>query len=104
MTNLGFRLAMETVGVKVVVTPVGDRYVLEALDAGGFSLGGEQSGHVIFRDHETTGDGLFTGIVLADAVKRSGVPLAELAAAERRRLAPISHSVIDARLVLRRKH
>ena len=86
MTNLGFRLAMETAGIKVLVTPVGDRYVLEALDAGGFSLGGEQSGHVIFRDHETTGDGLFTGIVLADAVKRSGVPLAELAAAAMIRL------------------
>ena len=86
MTNLGFRLAMETTGIKVLVTPVGDRYVLEALDAGGFSLGGEQSGHVIFRDHETTGDGLFTGIVLADAVKRSGVPLAELAAAAMVRL------------------
>ena len=86
MTNLGFRLAMETAGIKVVVTPVGDRYVLEALDAGGFSLGGEQSGHVIFRDHETTGDGLFTGIALADAVRRSGVPLAELAAAAMTRL------------------
>ena len=48
MTNLGFRLAMETAGIKVLVTPVGDRYVLEALDAGGFSLGGEQSGHVIW--------------------------------------------------------
>ena len=86
MTNLGFRLAMETAGIKVVVTPVGDRYVLEALDAGGFSLGGEQSGHVIFRDHETTGDGLFTGLALADAVRRSGVPLAELAAAAMTRL------------------
>ena len=81
MTNLGFRLAMDGAGIKVVETAVGDRYVLEALDAGGLSLGGEQSGHVIFRDLATTGDGLLTGIVLADAVRRSGVPLAELAAA-----------------------
>ena len=86
MTNLGFRLAMEAAGIKVVETAVGDRYVLEALDAGGYSLGGEQSGHVIFRDLATTGDGLLTGLVLADAVKRSGRPLAELAAAAMTRL------------------
>ena len=79
MTNLGFRLAMEAAGVHVVETAVGDRYVLEAVDAGGYSLGGEQSGHVIFRDLATTGDGILTGITLADAVKRSGRSLAELA-------------------------
>ena len=81
MTNLGFRLAMRTAGIEVVETAVGDRYVLEALAAGGHSLGGEQSGHVIFADHATTGDGLLTALVLLDAVKRSGRPLAELAAA-----------------------
>jgi phosphoglucosamine mutase len=80
MTNLGFRLAMEEAGVTVVETPVGDRYVLEALAAGGFSLGGEQSGHVIFADRATTGDGLLTGLVLLDVVHRSGRPLSELAA------------------------
>ena len=72
MSNLGFRLAMQQAGITVVDTAVGDRYVLEALDAGGFTLGGEQSGHVIFRDRATTGDGLLTGVVLADVVKRSG--------------------------------
>jgi phosphoglucosamine mutase len=63
----------------VVETAVGDRYVLEALDAGHYSLGGEQSGHVILRDKATTGDGLLTGLLLADAVTRAGRPLAELA-------------------------
>ncbi len=86
MANLGFRLAMEAAGIHVVETAVGDRYVLEALDAGGYSLGGEQSGHVIFRDLATTGDGLLTGIVLCDAVRRSGRPLAELAASAMTRL------------------
>jgi phosphoglucosamine mutase len=89
MTNLGFRLGMEAAGIRVVETAVGDRYVLEALARGGFSLGGEQSGHVIFPDHATTGDGLLTGIVLADAVNRAGRPLAELAAAAMTRLPQI---------------
>ena len=79
MTNLGFRLAMEAAGINVVETGVGDRYVLEALSAGGHSLGGEQSGHVIFADHATTGDGLLTAVALIDIVKRAGRPLAELA-------------------------
>ena len=86
MTNLGFRLGMEAAGIDVVETAVGDRYVLEALAAGDLSLGGEQSGHVIFRDIATTGDGLLTGLVLCDAVVRAGRPLAELAAAAMTRL------------------
>jgi phosphoglucosamine mutase len=80
MTNLGFRIAMREAGITVVETAVGDRYVLEALAAGGYSLGGEQSGHVIFADRATTGDGLLTAITLLDAVRRSGRPLADLAA------------------------
>ena len=86
MTNLGFRLGMEAAGIKVVETAVGDRYVLEALAAGGYSLGGEQSGHVVFRDLATTGDGLLTGLLLCDAVRRAGRPLTELAAAAMTRL------------------
>ena len=86
MSNLGFRLAMQQAGINVVETAVGDRYVLEALDAWGYTLGGEQSGHVIFRDRATTGDGLLTGVVLADVVKRSGQQLAALAAASMTRL------------------
>ncbi|CAN5816871.1 MAG: phosphoglucosamine mutase [Ilumatobacteraceae bacterium] len=99
MTNLGFHLAMETAGIKVVETAVGDRYVLEALDAGRYSLGGEQSGHVIFRHRETTGDGLVTGLALADAVKRSGTTLAELAAAAMTRLPQVLVNVpVSARM------
>ena len=80
MTNLGFRLAMEDSGIHVVETDVGDRYVLEALARGGYSLGGEQSGHVIFTDHATTGDGMLTGLVVLDVVQRSGRLLSQLAA------------------------
>src|SRR5581483_12493685 len=80
MTNLGFRLAMAAHGIEVVETPVGDRYVLDALASEGHALGGEQSGHVIFADLATTGDGLLTAVQLLDVVRRSGRPLAELAA------------------------
>jgi phosphomannomutase len=79
MTNLGFRLAMAERGINVVDTKVGDRYVLEALEAGGYALGGEQSGHVIFRELATTGDGLLTAVQLLDVVVRSGRSLGMLA-------------------------
>jgi phosphoglucosamine mutase len=79
MTNLGFRLAMTERGVRVIETPVGDRYVLEALETGGYTLGGEQSGHVIFRERATTGDGLLTAVQVLDVVVRSGRSLAALA-------------------------
>ena len=99
MTNLGFRLAMAERGVHVVETAVGDRYVLEALEAGGYSLGGEQSGHVIFRDLATTGDGLLTGLQLLDLVRRSGRPLRQLAAEAMIRLPQVLRNVkVDRRL------
>jgi len=79
MTNLGFHEAMGRAGIAVVQTPVGDRSVLEAIDAGSYSLGGEQSGHIIFRDHASTGDGLLTALVLADVLERSTRPLSDLA-------------------------
>jgi phosphoglucosamine mutase len=78
MTNLGFRLAMEARGIGVRETDVGDRHVLAALDADGLSLGGEQSGHIIFRSRSTTGDGILTGIALADLMQRAGRSLADL--------------------------
>jgi phosphoglucosamine mutase len=78
MTNLGFRLAMAERGILVKETPVGDRHVLAALDVDGLALGGEQSGHIVFRQLATTGDGLLTGLVLADLVTRVGKPLSEL--------------------------
>ncbi len=79
MANLGFRVAMDQEGIAMVETPVGDRYVLEALDSGGFSLGGEQSGHVIHRDLATTGDGVLTAVQLLDAAIRRDVDLGEWA-------------------------
>jgi phosphoglucosamine mutase len=78
MTNLGFRRAMEQLGIHVKETDVGDRHVLAAIDKEGFSLGGEQSGHIIFRRLATTGDGLLTGLVLADLLARTGSSLVEL--------------------------
>ena len=80
MANLGFKLAMQREGVSVVETAVGDRYVLEAMKAGGYSLGGEQSGHVVMLDHATTGDGVLTALHLLSRVAACGKPLAELAA------------------------
>ena len=86
MSNLGFHQAMEREGITVVDTRVGDRYVLEAMAAGSYSLGGEQSGHIIFGDLSTTGDGLLSAVVLLDLVRRSARPLADLAAAAMTRL------------------
>jgi phosphoglucosamine mutase len=81
MSNLGFFHAMKKSGIKVITTAVGDRYVLEQMIAGDFSLGGEQSGHLIIREHAGTGDGILTALALAQEVVRTGKPLAELAAA-----------------------
>jgi len=79
MSNLGFRLAMKDAGIAVVETAVGDRYVLEAMHAGSYVFGGEQSGHIIMLDHATTGDGLLTALHLLAAVARERVLLADLA-------------------------
>jgi phosphoglucosamine mutase len=79
MANFGFHQAMTAQNIRVETTPVGDRSVLEAMEAGGFSLGGEQSGHLIFGDLATTGDGLLSGLLLLDVLARSGRPLSELA-------------------------
>ncbi|HTW07221.1 MAG TPA: phosphoglucosamine mutase [Acidimicrobiales bacterium] len=81
MTNLGFHRAMAVAGVSVSTVSVGDRNVLEALDANGWALGGEQSGHIVFRSLATTGDGVLSGLLLADLVRRKGQPLDRLAAA-----------------------
>jgi phosphoglucosamine mutase len=79
MSNLGFHKAMASAGVNVVTTAVGDRYVLEALDTGNYAIGGEQSGHIIYRHLATTGDGLLAGLRLAAHVRSSGRSLADLA-------------------------
>jgi phosphoglucosamine mutase len=80
MSNLGLRLAMKTHGIDIVETRVGDRYVLEAMREGGYSLGGEQSGHIIFSQYATTGDGVLTGLQIAARMVHTGKSLAELAA------------------------
>nr|WP_284291424.1 hypothetical protein [Angustibacter aerolatus] len=77
MSNLGLLLAMEREGVRVLQTAVGDRYVLEQMRAGGYGMGGEQSGHVILSAHGTTGDGVLTGLLLAARMSTTGRSLAE---------------------------
>jgi phosphoglucosamine mutase len=79
MSNLGLDIALAKEGIKPVKTKVGDRYVLEEMVKEGYVLGGEQSGHVIFLEHNTTGDGLVTGLQLAAIVKKTGKTLSELA-------------------------
>ncbi|MFF9521380.1 phosphoglucosamine mutase [Streptomyces achromogenes] len=79
MSNLGFKLAMEREGIRLVQTAVGDRYVLEEMKEHGYALGGEQSGHVIILDHATTGDGTLTGLLLAARVAQTGRTLRDLA-------------------------
>ena len=86
MSNLGFRLAMEDAGVEVHETPVGDRHVLAAMEADGWVLGGEQSGHIIFRHLAPTGDGMLTGLQVLDLMQRRGRSLGDLAAAAMTRL------------------
>jgi len=84
MSNLGLLLAMEREGVRVIQTAVGDRYVLEEMRRGGYSLGGEQSGHVVMLDFATTGDGLLTGLHLLARMAETGRSLADLAAVMQR--------------------
>jgi phosphoglucosamine mutase len=84
MSNLGFHHTMRDAGIAVQTTAVGDRYVLEALRSGGLSLGGEQSGHLVFLEHATTGDGLLTGLALMSRMAATGSSLAELASVVRR--------------------
>lgn len=79
MSNLGFIRAMETRGISVVTTAVGDRYVLEKMIAEDFLLGGEQSGHIIMREYANTGDGLLTALHLMQEMVRTGKSLSELA-------------------------
>jgi phosphoglucosamine mutase len=80
MSNLGLHRALGARGIAVRQTPVGDRHILSVLEAEHLSLGGEPSGHIVFRRRASTGDGLLTGLCLADLVRRSGRPLSELAA------------------------
>ena len=93
MSNIGLHRSMAEAGIEVVTTPVGDRHVLSALEAGGWDLGGEQSGHVVFRDLATTGDGLLTAVQLLDVGVRRGRPLGDLAAAAMTRYPQVLRNV-----------
>jgi phosphoglucosamine mutase len=79
MSNQGFHVAMRDAGITVIETPVGDKHVSAAMRDGGYSLGGEQSGHIILIEHATTGDGILTSLQLLAAVNRRGVPMAAAA-------------------------
>jgi phosphoglucosamine mutase len=80
MSNLGLEVALKQQGARLLRTPVGDRYVVEAMLKGGYDLGGEQSGHVVFLNHTTTGDGILTALRVLAVMLRRDKPLAELAA------------------------
>src|SRR5574337_1901911 len=80
MSNIGLEIAMQEAGIRVVRTAVGDRYVLEEMLARRYMLGGEQSGHIIFLEHNTTGDGIVTALQVLAAMRRHGKPLSELSA------------------------
>jgi phosphoglucosamine mutase len=81
MSNFGLELAMKKAGIQLMRTPVGDRYLMERMLADGYNFGGEQSGHFIFLDHNTTGDGLISALQILSLMKRTGTPLSELAKA-----------------------
>ena len=93
MSNLGLERALEAQGARLVRTPVGDRYVVEAMRRGGFNLGGEQSGHLIFLDHASTGDGIVGALQVLALMVRTGKPLSELARAALERVPQILENV-----------
>lgn len=93
MSNLGFRQGMERAGIEVLETQVGDRYVFEEIERGGLSLGGEQSGHLIFRDIVTTGDGLLSSLIVADVMGRTSRTLADLAGEAMQRIPQVLRNV-----------
>jgi phosphoglucosamine mutase len=93
MSNLGLEKALETMGARLVRTPVGDRYVVEAMRQGGYNLGGEQSGHLIFLDHASTGDGIVAALQVLALMMSTGRPLSELARAALTRVPQVLENV-----------
>jgi phosphoglucosamine mutase len=93
MSNLGLQHALARCGASLVRTQVGDRYVVEAMRAGGYNLGGEQSGHLVFLDHASTGDGLLAALQVLALMIRSGKPLSELAERAMHRVPQVLESV-----------
>jgi phosphoglucosamine mutase len=93
MSNLGLERALATHGLRLLRTPVGDRHVVEAMRTGGFNVGGEQSGHLIFLDHASTGDGLIAALQVLALMLRTGRPLSELSGAAMDRVPQVTESV-----------
>ncbi len=93
MSNLGLERALRGLGAKLVRTPVGDRYVVEAMRQGGFNLGGEQSGHLVFLDHASTGDGAIGALQVLALMMRTGQPLSELARGSMQRVPQVLENV-----------
>jgi phosphoglucosamine mutase len=79
MSNMGLEMVLKEAGGMMVRAPVGDRYVVEEMLKGGYNLGGEQSGHIVFLDHNTTGDGMITALQVLAVMQKKGASLAELA-------------------------
>jgi phosphoglucosamine mutase len=94
MSNLGLERALQERGARLVRTPVGDRYVVEAMRQGGFNLGGEQSGHLIFLDHASTGDGIIGALQVLALMMRTGKPLSELAREAMERVPQVLENVV----------
>jgi phosphoglucosamine mutase len=94
MSNLGLERALERLGARLVRTPVGDRYVVEAMRQGGYNLGGEQSGHLIFLDHASTGDGVIGALQVMALMLRTGRPLSELARGAMERVPQVLENVL----------
>ncbi len=93
MSNLGLERALADLGARLLRTPVGDRYVVEAMREGGYNLGGEQSGHLIFLDHASTGDGVIGGLQVLALMMRTGRPLSELARSAMQRVPQVLENV-----------
>jgi len=93
MSNLGLERAVAALGARLVRTPVGDRYVVEAMRQGGYNLGGEQSGHLIFLDHASTGDGIIGALQVLALMMRTGRPLSELARSAMERVPQVLENV-----------
>jgi phosphoglucosamine mutase len=94
MSNLGLEHAVARVGGTLVRTQVGDRYVVEAMRSGGYNLGGEQSGHLVFLDHSSTGDGMLAALQVLALMLRTGRPLSELARSAMQRLPQVLENVV----------
>ena len=100
MSNMGLDIAMKREGIELIKAKVGDRYVLEEMQSGGYIIGGEQSGHIIFLEHNTTGDGILTALQLLMVIKKTGKPLSELASIVKE----LPQVLINAKVVNEKKH